>query len=151
MKLIDFGIARKVPDGTDVNDTFNMTGRIGTFRYWAPEVSMKQPYNELADVYSFAIVLQNILKLQTPYEAYNKATHFVMVAQDGERPPIDCEWPEGVQELLKKCWSPNIKERPSMTEVVVVLKQVTTMLVRGKVTALQHVTTMLSRSKVAFM
>jgi len=88
----------------------------------APEVAMKKPYNESADVYSFSHILYHMLALEKPYKTYSKHTHRVKVVRGGERPTIDSQWPRGIQELLARSWSSNINERPSMTEVIAILK-----------------------------
>ena len=38
-----------------------MSGRTGTLMYMAPEVYLKQPYNDKADVFSFGIVVYEVL------------------------------------------------------------------------------------------
>lgn len=123
--LFDFGLARLLPENsTEFNDTFKMSGKVGTYRYMAPEVATAKPYNESADVYSFSHILYQILALRKPYEPYSKHEHRVKVARGGERPPIDSRWPRGIQRLLERAWSVNIAERPTITEVVAILKEV---------------------------
>ena len=41
-----------------------MTGLCGSLRYMAPEVAMDLPYNHKSEVYSFAIVLWEMVALQ---------------------------------------------------------------------------------------
>ena len=121
--LFDFGLARVLPDkATEFNDTYKMSGKVGTFRYMAPEVATAKPYNESADVYSFSHILYQILALEKPYQSYSKHVHRVKVARGGERPPIDSSWPRAIQNLLIRSWSANIKERPTISEVVAILK-----------------------------
>jgi hypothetical protein len=57
VKLFGFGFARLLPHERNDNDTFKMTGRIGTLRYMGPEVALKEPYNLKADVYSWSVIL----------------------------------------------------------------------------------------------
>jgi len=82
------------------------------------------PYNEKVDVYSFALVLYQILTLEKPFLWYSKNSHHTRVAKGGERPAMDPQIPKELQDLLKKAWSANIDERPSMTEVISILKSV---------------------------
>lgn len=112
----------------------------------SPEVSLKRPYNELADVYSFAHILYNIMALEKPYHDYSKSAHRTKVARSGERPPIDCEWPTAIQELLEKAWSPRLSQRPVMTEVIAVLNRVISELTRGKVSVSDASTVLSSES-----
>jgi hypothetical protein len=112
----------------------------------SPEVALKRPYNELADVYSFAHILYMIVALEKPYQDYSKSVHKIKVARGGERPPINCEWPTAIQELLERAWSPRLSQRPAMTEVIAVLNQVISELTRGKVSVSDASTVLSSES-----
>ena len=37
-----------------------LSGRTGTLMYMAPEVYLKQPYNDKADVFSFAVIAYEV-------------------------------------------------------------------------------------------
>jgi len=125
VKLFDFGLARSLPEGaSEFNDTYKMTGKVGSYGFMPPEVAMKMPYNEKADVYSYSHVLYQILALEMPYRGYSTEDHITKVIICGERPPIDPQWPEEVQELLERAWSSDTSKRPSMTEIIGILKSV---------------------------
>jgi serine/threonine protein kinase len=125
-QLFDFGLARFLPDtpGNFLNDTYKLSGKVGTYRFMAPEVSLGQPYNEKADVYGFSHLLYVMLVFHKPYPTYDKQMHRFCVAMGGERPPIYSHWPRAIQDLLKQTWSPKINERPTMSEVNATLKEV---------------------------
>jgi len=54
LKLIDFGLAKKVENAThSSDDVYEMSGKTGSYRYMSPEVARELPYNHKADVYSF--------------------------------------------------------------------------------------------------
>jgi serine/threonine protein kinase len=38
-----------------------MTGNTGSLRYMAPEVALRRPYSEKADVYSFGILVWQVI------------------------------------------------------------------------------------------
>ncbi|KAK4562111.1 hypothetical protein RGQ29_004822 [Quercus rubra] len=62
VKVADFGVARvKTQSGV-------MTAETGTYRWMAPEVIEHKPYDHKADVFSFAIVLWELLTGKLPYE-----------------------------------------------------------------------------------
>eukprot|EP00540_Astrosyne_radiata_P018236 CAMPEP_0116844124 /NCGR_PEP_ID=MMETSP0418-20121206/12489_1 /TAXON_ID=1158023 /ORGANISM="Astrosyne radiata, Strain 13vi08-1A" /LENGTH=361 /DNA_ID=CAMNT_0004474993 /DNA_START=29 /DNA_END=1114 /DNA_ORIENTATION=+ len=115
-KLFDFGLARAMPKG-NMDKTFEMSGKIGTARYMAPEVYKHMAYNTKADVYSFAHVLWEMLSLTKPYEHYSKTMHRKETVQKGVRPDLDPTWSSGIQKLLTKSWHCEIAERPTMKEV----------------------------------
>lgn len=125
-KLFDFGLSRKLPDDklATLDDTYVMSGKIGSCPYMAPEVFKKKPYNEKVDVYSFAVSLWEILDLSKAFVeyGYDKAVLTEHVFVKGERPPIKHEWPIKIRELLPEAWSQDMKERPSMKQISIVLK-----------------------------
>eukprot|EP00540_Astrosyne_radiata_P018198 CAMPEP_0116843260 /NCGR_PEP_ID=MMETSP0418-20121206/11985_1 /TAXON_ID=1158023 /ORGANISM="Astrosyne radiata, Strain 13vi08-1A" /LENGTH=364 /DNA_ID=CAMNT_0004473985 /DNA_START=49 /DNA_END=1143 /DNA_ORIENTATION=+ len=120
-KLFDFGLARKMPQG-DMDDEFEMSGKIGTARYMAPEVYHCETYNGKADVYSFSHVLWEMLSLEKPYDGYSKVMHKQQVMQNGVRPEIDPSWPLGIQKLFARSWHYDLTERPTMKEVRTILE-----------------------------
>jgi serine/threonine protein kinase len=123
-QLFDFGLSRTLPrDGDDLAGSFQMSGKIGTKMYMAPEVYLRQPYNTKADVYSFALLLWEVLALQRPFARHTKKTYRTRVIKKGERPPMDTSWPVEIQELLKKCWSSEMNERPTMKQVRAILEK----------------------------
>ena len=62
LKLIDFGMAQYIYRGE------KMEGEIGTIKYMAPEIIMKEPYDEKVDIWSTGIVLYNMM---TGYEPFS--------------------------------------------------------------------------------
>ena len=121
-KIFDFGLARELPEEAVMDDLFEMSGKIGTARYMSPEVYLREPYNEKADVYSFAHVLWEILATEKPYEGFTKQMHKERVIRKGNRPAIDPTWPFAVHYLLKRAWDDDIDKRPNMTEIRVILE-----------------------------
>jgi serine/threonine protein kinase len=90
-----------------------LTGDTGTIRYMAPEVSRNQPYTEKADVYSFGVLLWQIMSLEEPYGKMTAARIEYSVANVGLRPIIDPSWSNALRRLLQDCFA-DPKRRPSM-------------------------------------
>jgi serine/threonine protein kinase len=116
VKLFDFGFARLLPRERDESDTFKMTGRIGTLRYMAPEVALKAPYNLKADVYSWSIILWEMLSLEHPYQTLPRETFLKSVCQQGNRHKLDQTWPKPVRDLIHRSWANDLSTRPTMKE-----------------------------------
>jgi len=128
-KLFDFGLARNLPessaptsdDGQDALDenSYLMTGMTGSPRYMAPEVALSRPYGSKADVYSFAILMQEVLSLKVPYATFNGIRKLQYeVIHHGVRPYVDTLWPDSISDLLTEMWHGNQKYRPSSREVL---------------------------------
>jgi len=85
-----------------------MTGLMGTYHWMAPEIFDNKPYTIKADVYSFAIVLWEILTRNTPYKSFTTPLQIMRyVTLEKGRPdmnivPNDC--PIELKELMIRCW-----------------------------------------------
>ena len=85
-------------------------------RYMSPEVANREHYNQGADVFSFGIVLFEILSLNQP------------TVKEGCRTVDPCQWhicqcwPRPITDLMIQTWSPYISDRPTMNEICAVLQ-----------------------------
>jgi len=121
VKLIDFGLARIVENASVSNEVYEMSGETGSLRYMAPEVADCQPYNQKADVYSFGIILWELVAFKKPYDGMNREEFYSRVVHGGERPPIKKGWPEDLTELMKSCWDAEVVQRPNFSDIVEIL------------------------------
>jgi len=122
IKLFDFGLAKELPPAKKNEDrTYNLTGFTGSVIFMAPEVALKKPYNLSADVYSFGILLWLMMKAEFPYKNLNMNLILKLVVGQGRRPPCDRTWSEGISNLMKKCWSEDLFERPSFEDITSIL------------------------------
>lgn len=74
-KITDFGLSRAISSlgGSEFESTAGgsrMTGMAGTFHWMAPEVLQSQEYTHKADVYSYGIVLWEILCREPPFNKW---------------------------------------------------------------------------------
>jgi len=124
LKIFDFGLAVEIPEHTDPDTTFKLAGNTGTSRYMAVEVIRKEPYNLKADVFSYCILLWEILALSKPYEGLLGQQVKESVSTYGERPSVPRSWPQAIRKLLRSGWSDSIESRPTMKEIVKILEKV---------------------------
>lgn len=111
-KITDFGTARIVPK----DKRRMMTGGVGTLEFMAPEVMSHDLYTKKADVYSFAIVLWQMIARKDPYE---RITLFSIPEQvcKGVRPQIPSSCPSKLALLIRSCWNSKASCRPEFSEV----------------------------------
>jgi hypothetical protein len=121
VKLFDFGLAVELPEGSEPNSTFNLAGNTGTSRYMAVEVIRKHPYNCKVDVFSFSILLWELMALCKPYDGLVGQQVKECVSVFGERPAIPRTWPTNLRRIMRRGWTENLVDRPFMTEVKEVL------------------------------
>ncbi|CAM9732342.1 unnamed protein product, partial [Hapterophycus canaliculatus] len=127
LKLFDFGLAKILrPRDLLRDNVYKMTGNTGSMRYMAPEVARGLPANETADVYSFAVVLWEMVSLELPFQFYGLKDLTEKVVMGGARPRLAFDWPESFKDLLTRCWSADISKRPSMAEVEDSLRELLT-------------------------
>jgi serine/threonine protein kinase len=123
LKVFDFDLARLVPESSTPDETFALTSKAGSLRYMSPECGKGEPYNLKSDVYSFSLLLYEIMSLKEPYVKLNAEKQELRVFREGLRPKISSSWPVEVQNLLHRGWSQKISERPSMNEVLTILER----------------------------
>ena len=120
VQLFDFGLSRELPM-LDTSAQFEMSGKVGTLRYMAPEVAMNNPYGVSADVYSWAMISYEILSLVKPFDGWSREMHASFVCIQGQRPDmVHCiqPIPVEVQVLLERSWNTCALMRPVLSQII---------------------------------
>ncbi|QCE16364.1 serine/threonine-protein kinase STY17-like isoform X2 [Vigna unguiculata] len=123
VRVADFGHARFLDD-----DEMALTGETGTYVYMAPEVIRCEPYDEKCDVYSFGIILNELLTGNYPYieTQLGPAKIAMEVVEDELRPLLaskdDGEEMEELIDLICLCWNASPSTRPSFATISHTLK-----------------------------
>jgi serine/threonine protein kinase len=79
----------------------------------APEVLESSLYSEAGDVYSFGIILWQLLTRQQPFPKLRLKEEVKRAVLAGDRPPIPSNCPPLLKELIENCWKKNPKDRPT--------------------------------------
>ena len=99
LKITDFGVAKVKP----LNHSTKMS-TAGTFAWMAPEAIKFQNYSEFSDVWSFGVILWELLTGETPYENVEPYCIAYGVATRNLKLPIPQPCPLALQNLLEQCW-----------------------------------------------
>ncbi|RHZ49232.1 hypothetical protein Glove_527g18 [Diversispora epigaea] len=114
--ITDFGLCKPVSE----NDPEKIYGIIP---YMAPETLSRGEYTQASDIYSFGMVMLEVL---TSYPPYYNIPHNENLAMDickGLKPEIKCEIPQFFKEIMEKCLNFESFNRPTAKELLFQLRK----------------------------
>lgn len=97
----------------------------GTPMYMSPEIILCDQYGLESDVYSFSILMYEVVTGSSPYhlDEISHTFKFQKSIVDGLRPKFECPVKPKVKELIEKCWEMNPKDRPNFETIFDLLSQ----------------------------
>ncbi|KAG1367798.1 dual specificity protein kinase splB [Cocos nucifera] len=113
----------------------------GTYRWMAPEMIKHKAYGRKVDVYSFGLLLWEMVTGTVPYEEMTPIQAAFAVVNKNLRLVIPSDCPAPLQALIEQCWSLHPGKRPEFWQIVKVLEQFEAALARdGTLDQLQNLT-----------
>ncbi|EAY03364.1 TKL family protein kinase [Trichomonas vaginalis G3] len=109
-RICDFGIAR-----FNQNDE-KLTMRLGTPHWMAPESLYGEGYGFPVDVYSFAMVLYELLTFKLPWAGMDALAVTRAVVIEKKRPILP-KCPAPLKNLICRCWDQDPNQRPTFAEI----------------------------------
>ncbi|KAL7888900.1 hypothetical protein AOLI_G00038740 [Acnodon oligacanthus] len=114
LKICDFGTACDIQT--------HMTNNKGSAAWMAPEVFEGNNYSEKCDVFSWGIILWEVITRRKPFDEIGGPAFRIMWAvHRGTRPPLIKNLPKPIESLMTRCWSKDPSQRPSMEEIVKIM------------------------------
>nr|CAB3488221.1 unnamed protein product [Digitaria exilis] len=126
VKVGDFGLSR-----FKANTFISSKSVAGTPEWMAPEFLRGEPSNEKCDVYSFGVILWELLTMQQPWSGLGPAQVVGAVAFQNRRLPIPKDTSPELAALVESCWDDDPRQRPSFSSIVDTLKKLLKALLGG--------------------
>ena len=115
LKIFDFGLSKHILENSDGPSGGSYCG---TPRYMAPEVSTRMPYTTTCDVFSFTIVLWEMMTCERAFAFIEESGNLSeLIAQGGYRPSLWHQvWSTHpfLIDLVEQGWEQDPRGRPSM-------------------------------------
>ncbi|XP_048531859.1 dual specificity protein kinase shkD-like isoform X2 [Triticum urartu] len=113
VKVADFGLSRLKLE------TFLTTkGGKGTPQWMAPEVLRSEPSNEKSDVYSYGVVLWELVTQKIPWDTLNPMQIIAAVGFMDRRLEIPSNTDPQWASIIESCWDSDPQCRPSFQELL---------------------------------
>ncbi|XP_007936671.2 mitogen-activated protein kinase kinase kinase 21 [Orycteropus afer afer] len=115
LKITDFGLAREWHRTTKMSAA-------GTYAWMAPEVIKSSLFSKGSDIWSYGVLLWELLTGEAPYRGIDGLAVAYGVAVNKLTLPIPSMCPEPFAKLMKECWEQDPHIRPSFA---LILEQLT--------------------------
>jgi predicted ATPase len=138
VKVLDFGLARRLPAGTAPGPAPSGTGtspggahgtdagaRLGTLLYMSPEQARAEPMGTATDVFSLGVVLYELVAWEHPFEAQTEAGVLQNITGQAPQPPsrMNPDVPSALEGLILRMLAKDPRLRPTAAEVEAVLAE----------------------------
>ncbi|XP_060539016.1 mitogen-activated protein kinase kinase kinase 13 isoform X2 [Pantherophis guttatus] len=112
MKISDFGTSK------ELSDKSTKMSFAGTVAWMAPEVIRNEPVSEKVDIWSFGVVLWELLTGEIPYKDVDSSAIIWGVGSNSLHLPVPSTCPDGFKILMKQTWQSKPRNRPSFRQTL---------------------------------
>lgn len=112
LKISDFGTSRQWSERS------TKMSFAGTVAWMAPEVIRNEPCSEKVDIWSYGVVMWELLNCETPYKDVDSNAIIWGVGNNSLHLPVPATCPDGFRLLMRQCWSLKPRNRPSFRHIL---------------------------------
>nr|GMD87784.1 serine/threonine-protein kinase HT1-like [Ipomoea batatas] len=121
LKVADFGVSKLVKvTNRVIREDRPLACDETSCRYVAPEVFKNEEYDTKVDVFSFALILQEMIEGCPPFRA-KKDNEVPKSYAAKQRPPFKASakfYAHGLKELIEECWNEKPSQRPTFKQII---------------------------------
>ncbi|XP_011082949.1 serine/threonine-protein kinase HT1 isoform X1 [Sesamum indicum] len=123
LKVADFGLSKLMKVAKTIREDKPSSCQQTSWRYAAPEVFRNEEYDTKVDVFSFALILQEMIEGCPPFPK-RKEIEVAKAYVANERPPFEAplkRYAHGLRQLIEDCWDEKPSKRPTFREIILKL------------------------------
>lgn len=127
LKVAGFGVLRMSTISPDKAKLLHPEAIVRSNLYVAPEIYNGEIFEKRADVYSFALIVYEMMEGVHPFHPKSPEEAVRLMCVEGKRPTIKQKsksYPPDLKELIEQCWNPQYDSRPTFSEVILRLDKV---------------------------
>ncbi|KAF7815760.1 integrin-linked protein kinase 1 [Senna tora] len=120
LKVADFGVSKLLKVAKTVKEDKPVTSQDTSWRYVAPEVFRNEEYDTKVDVFSFALILQEMIEGCPPFPKMPE-NEVPKAYVANERPQFKASpklYAYGLRELIEECWDKDPHRRPTFKHII---------------------------------
>ncbi|GBB89472.1 hypothetical protein RclHR1_16170004 [Rhizophagus clarus] len=119
ISISDFGFCKPAFETSDPSEKKKI---FGVLPYMAPEVWVGKEYTKKSDIYSFGIIINEIISGSRPFHNIPHDYHLAIDICRGSRPKIRPETPKALKDLINKCLDAASEDRPNTYQIFTMLQ-----------------------------
>ncbi|XP_057949727.1 integrin-linked protein kinase 1 isoform X2 [Malania oleifera] len=126
LKVADFGVSKLLKFANTIKEDRPLACQDTSCRYVAPEVFRNEEYDIKVDVFSFALILQEMIEGCPPFQA-KQENDVPKIYAAKERPPFQApakRYAYGLRELIENCWNEKPAKRPTFGQIIARLESI---------------------------
>ncbi|GBC40544.2 kinase-like domain-containing protein [Rhizophagus irregularis DAOM 181602=DAOM 197198] len=113
--ITDMGLCKPANCNLQKNNVY------GVLPYIAPEILLGRAYTKAADIYSFGIMMYEVISGLPPFHDVSHDENLAIKICQGLRPRFDINVPQLIVHLIKRCLDANSSKRPEVEDIRYIL------------------------------